>query len=90
LLFCLAYFIAGVGHASEHYGGTGWWAQCFSRFLTVGAATLPAFGAAICGIRSHGEFARLTKRSHAMWTKLEEIEHSLPQVSTDLSSTTLG
>jgi len=44
-----------------------------SRWLTFGAAVLPALGSALVGILYQGEFERLIKRSEAMAGQLDNI-----------------
>jgi hypothetical protein len=41
--------------------------------LTLGCAGLPAFGAALHGIKNQGEFSRIAKRSQAMARQLEQL-----------------
>ncbi|HSC34621.1 MAG TPA: DUF4231 domain-containing protein [Thermodesulfobacteriota bacterium] len=48
-----------------------------SDLLTILAAVLPAFGAAFYGIRTHGEFELIAKRSDAMSAHLENLKNEL-------------
>ena len=45
--------------------------------LTILAAILPAFGAAFYGIRTHGEFELIAKRSDAMSAHLENLRNEI-------------
>jgi hypothetical protein len=45
--------------------------------LTLLAAVLPAFGAALAGIREQGEFLRVSKRSLAMHDRLVQFKEQL-------------
>lgn len=47
-----------------------------NEWLTVLAAVLPAFGAAVAGILGHGEFARIARRSAAIHQRLDELHQS--------------
>ena len=53
-----------------------------SGLLTLLAGTLPAIGAAFAGIRSQGEFQRLTRRTAAMHGQLSELGMRLAAVPT--------
>jgi hypothetical protein len=64
-LFVLT-FIACAVHLRVH-----------SYLLTFLAAVLPAFGAAFYGIRTHGEFGLIAKRSDAMSAHLENLKNEL-------------
>lgn len=59
--------------------------------LVLGCAALPAFGAALHGIKNQGEFARIAKRSEAMAAQLqallgavEQLEHAETLRSADV------
>lgn len=52
-----------------------------NRYLTLSSALLPAFGAALAGILSQGEFHRIEIRSKQMAAKLREIHESLQQMT---------
>jgi hypothetical protein len=45
-----------------------------SRWFTLAAASLPAFGSALAGINNQGEFSRVAKRSRAMARRMEHLE----------------
>jgi hypothetical protein len=77
LLLFMATFAACALHLMMH-GEAG-------RWLTLLTAVLPAFGAAVAGIRFQGEFERLADRSEAMQEKLAGIEVELAAL-TDFSS----
>ncbi len=64
-LFLLT-FIACLAHLYVHSG-----------LLTILAAVFPAFGAAFYGIRTHGEFELIAKRSEAMSSHLENLKIEL-------------
>ena len=48
-----------------------------SRWLTLTAAGLPAFGSALAGINNQGEFSRVAKRSRAMAHRMAHLEGEL-------------
>jgi hypothetical protein len=54
-----------------------------SIWLTIGAAILPAAGAALAGIVGQSEFERVGGRSHAMSVGLNSIERRLQDPATD-------
>jgi len=54
-----------------------------SIWLTIGAAILPAAGAALAGIVGQSEFERVGGRSHAMSVGLDSIERRLQDPATD-------
>jgi hypothetical protein len=70
-LHFLPRFLGGHGHGS--------WLE---NLVTFAAIILPAFGAALGGIRSHGEYHRLEKQSEVMVDELEELGTKLAQIST--------
>jgi len=45
-----------------------------SRWFTLAAACLPAFGSALAGINNQGEFSRVAKRSRAMAHRMKHLE----------------
>jgi hypothetical protein len=45
-----------------------------SRWFTLAAASLPAFGSALAGINNQGEFSRVAKRSRAMAHRMKHVE----------------
>ena len=55
--------------------------EWLENFLTFAALSLPAFGAAIGGIRTHREYSRLAKRSKNMEQVLEELDESFKRIS---------
>ena len=52
-------------------------AELVPNSLTLLAAVLPAFGAALAGIREQGEFLRVSKRSLAMHDRLVQFKEQL-------------
>jgi hypothetical protein len=87
LLACLTHLILGLLEIFFHGAMEAPW---LLRVLTVCAAVLPAFGAAIYGIRSQGEFQRIAKRSEAMSAELSTIKAALTRAGPVLSANTLG
>jgi hypothetical protein len=87
LLACLIHLMLGLLEIFFHGAMASPW---LPRVLTVCAAVLPAFGAAIYGIRSQGEFQRITKRSEAMSAELSTIKAALTRAGPVLSANTLG
>jgi hypothetical protein len=84
-LFYLAIVAAFLSLLIPHSGNIVQWLLCLPVWVTLptlagvialiaGVATVfPAFGAALAGIRSQGEFERVKKRSKAMQYWLEQI-----------------
>jgi hypothetical protein len=68
VIFALA-VMAALLHVIGHELMIGW----FRNALVFAAIALPAFGAAVGGIRSHREFSRLSKRSTSMVAILEDL-----------------
>lgn len=58
--------------------------------LTFVGIMFPAWGAALAGFRSHGEFNRIAQRSHAMAARMRELRHALVGIRRSTTSTTLG
>jgi len=52
-----------------------------SRWLTLTAAGLPAFGSALAGINNQGEFSRVAKRSRAMAHRMEHLEGEIASLA---------
>ena len=65
LFFCIAHF------------GFGWDIEKHAKIETFFTALLPAFGAAIYGIRVQGEFGRVARRARRMEEQLTQISASL-------------
>jgi hypothetical protein len=68
-----------IGQAAER----GFGVEKVSIWLTIGAAILPAAGAALAGIVGQSEFERVGGRSHAMSVGLDSIETRLQDPAKD-------
>lgn len=82
LAVCLVHFSIVIIARHEALGG-------WDRWLTFGAAFLPALGAALAAIRSQGEFHRVAQRSRGMCEELEQLRQTvanLPARPNELNS----
>jgi hypothetical protein len=94
LAICAVHLVADVLHL-EHEGPlTNFWrvepiaaagAIRGNALLTAFAAALPAFGRALAGISSQGEFDRVARRSAAMAAALGGLAQRLDRAATDAS-----
>ncbi len=81
VLFSFAFAAAIVaGLASEHVSAISNGPQ-LKIVIGFCATVFPAFGAALAGIRSQGEFERVERRSDAMRTRLEIISKDLARLA---------
>ena len=84
LVFTVA-LVAPAAHLILFRPGLQLDARWLEELLTFAAIILPALGAALEGIRSHGEYSRIAKRSENMAEALQELDHRSHQVR-DLQS----
>lgn len=78
LAFCLMLLVFKLGFSQESH-----LAHDISLFATLASAVLPAFGAAIFGIRIQSDFGGLARRSHRMASQLEGLRSALDTDSSD-------
>jgi hypothetical protein len=64
--------------------------ELWGRALTVLTVVLPACGAALAGIQSHGEFQRIARRSEAMAKRLRQIGSELKDTGGPPTAAELG
>ena len=84
LVFAVA-LLAPAAHLILFSPGLGLEVKWLEVLLTFAAIILPALGASLEGIRSHGEYSRIAKRSENMAEALQELDHRSHQVR-DLQS----
>ena len=78
-------FLAALMHIFYHGPQAQW--------LVFVTAVAPAFGAALFGIRSQGEFERIAKQSEAMSAELRSVKNDLTRLAEadqGLTARTLG
>jgi len=79
LIFAVA-LLAPAAHLILFRPGLGLEARWLEMSLTLAAIILPALGATLEGVRSHGEYSRIAKRSENMAEALRELDHRAGQV----------
>jgi hypothetical protein len=84
LLVTVVHLVLDLAHIHHEFGDITWHhlfaveslndaARTDNALLTALAAALPAFGAALAGILSQGEFDRIARRSEAMAAELDHL-----------------
>ena len=79
LVFGVA-LLAPAAHLILFRPGLGLEVKWLEVLLTFAAIVLPALGAALEGVRSHGEYSRIAKRSENMAEALQELDRRSHQV----------
>ncbi len=79
LVFAVA-LLAPAAHLILFRPGLGLEVRWLEVLLTIAAIILPALGAALEGIRSHGEYSRIAKRSENVADALREFDQRIRQV----------
>ena len=76
------FFLAAMGSAALHLAlhfVHFHWAHEIEKVLTFCAISLPAFGAAVGGIKAHRDYGRLTMQSRNQAMALRALEHHFPR-----------